>query len=168
MNPRQLSHELRNVNTPDLTRRRWIIALQAAGAIIGQIVALYQTGIIRHLPDPPIPLFNSDKVDASTYAYKRLDTPDGLMMVTTFAISAWLAGVGGKDRAEKQPLLPVLLLAKLLFDSATTIQLAQEEWAENKALCFYCQTASLFTYISVLLAIPEALRGLANLFGSRR
>ena len=48
---------------------------------MGQIVSLYQTGIIRYLPDPPLPVFNLDRVDASEYVYKRRQTPDALMMV---------------------------------------------------------------------------------------
>jgi uncharacterized membrane protein len=168
MDPRQLSHELRNTTSPDLERRRAIIALSAFGALLGQIVAFYQTGIVKTLPDPPIPLFDSARVDASNYAYKRLDTPDGLMMVTTFTITAWLAGAGGRERARRQPLLPVLMGVKLAFDAATTVKLAQEEWAENKALCFYCQLASLGTFVSLILAVPEFLRGLGHLVGGRR
>lgn len=53
MNPTQLSHELRNGQSPDLTRRRWIIGLSLVTVVAGQIVTLYQTGIIKHLPDPP-------------------------------------------------------------------------------------------------------------------
>jgi hypothetical protein len=47
------------------------------GSAVAQIVSLYQTGIIKKLPDPPIPIFDSDKVDASDYAYKRMNSPDG-------------------------------------------------------------------------------------------
>ncbi len=105
MDPQQLSRELREGDTPDLIRRRWIISLSMVGAVMGIIVSLYQTGIIKHLPDPPLPFFDSDRVDASEYAYSRLDTPDGLMMVTNYAITAWLAGAGGLDRARQNPIL---------------------------------------------------------------
>jgi hypothetical protein len=59
-----LSEELRNGSNPDLNRRRWIIGLSMLGSAVAQIVSLYQTGIIKKLPDPPIPIFDSDKVDA--------------------------------------------------------------------------------------------------------
>lgn len=52
MNPRQLSQELRLGTSADLNRRRWIIGLSTVGAVMAQLVSLYQTGIIRHLPDP--------------------------------------------------------------------------------------------------------------------
>jgi hypothetical protein len=44
MEPQQLSRELREGNSPDLIRRRWIIGLSMLGVTMGQIVSLYQTG----------------------------------------------------------------------------------------------------------------------------
>lgn len=55
MNPQQLSQELREGKDPHMTRRRWIIGLSMLGGSMGQLVSMYQTGIIDHLPDPPIP-----------------------------------------------------------------------------------------------------------------
>ena len=161
--PAQLSDELRNATSPDLRRRRWIVGLSLLGSTIGQIVALYQVGIVRHLPDPPGRLFDSTRVNASTYAYKRLQMPDAVLMIGTYAATAALAAAGGKDRAERAPLLPVALAAKTLFDVATNLTLAREEWQENRALCAYCQTASLLSLASAMLAMPEAARGLRTL-----
>lgn len=163
MNPRQLSHELRNEVTPDLTRRRWIIGLSMVGALAGQIVSLYQTGIIKKLPDPPLPIFDSDRVDASDYAYKRLNSPDGPAMLVSYGITAWLASAGGKSRAEQTPLLPLALALKTLYDAGVALELGREEWAENKALCAYCQAATVASLVSVGLALPEALRAVQNL-----
>ena len=78
MNPTQLSHELRKARTPDLKRRRWIVGLSLLGAAMGQVVSLYQMGIVKRLPDPPRGPFNATKVDASDYAYSRFRSPDGL------------------------------------------------------------------------------------------
>ena len=163
MNPSQLSHELRNAKTPDLQRRRWIVGLNLLGAAMGQVVSLYQTGIVPRLPDPPGDLFDATKVDASDYAYKRYNTPDGLIMVSTYAATAWLAGAGGKNRAEETPLLPLAMGAKLLYDVGTTVQLAREEWQENKALCQYCQVATAATLASAALAVPEVLHAVNTL-----
>ncbi|RIV21590.1 vitamin K epoxide reductase [Fibrisoma montanum] len=164
MNPTQLSHELREEQSADLTNRRWIVGLSLLGVAAGQIVSLYQTGIIKHLPDPPVPIFNSDKVDASDYAYKRLQTPDALMMVVTYGLTAWLAGAGGKNRAEDQPWLPIATGAKALLDVGTAAQLAREEWQENKAFCAYCQAATVASVASVALAVPEMIRAFRTIF----
>lgn len=49
MNPRQLSHELRNEISPDLKRRRWIFGLSMVGIAAGKRVSLYQMGMIACL-----------------------------------------------------------------------------------------------------------------------
>jgi uncharacterized membrane protein len=165
MSPTQLSRELRLADTPDLSRRRGIVGLSMVGVAAGAIVSLYQTGVIRHLPDIPGKIWNADKVDASDYAYKRARTPDALMMIVSYGATAWLAGAGGKDRAERLPLLPVAMAVKVLNDAAFALTLGKEEWAENKALCWYCQSATLASLASVPLALPEAWKGLKRLFG---
>lgn len=158
MDPSQLSHELRNNKSPDLTRRRWIIGLSIVGEAMGKIVSLYQTGIIKRLPDPPLAIFDSARVDASDYAYRRLDTPDGLMMLTSYTVTAGLAGAGGAHRAHDKPLLPIAMGLKILGDSVVALKLAREEWNENRALCAYCQVATLASLASLALAVPEVLR----------
>ncbi|NEQ27358.1 MAG: vitamin K epoxide reductase, partial [Microcoleus sp. SIO2G3] len=109
MEPKQLSHELREGQSPDLDRRRWIIGLSMLGATMGQIVSLYQTGILKELPDLPIPFVDSDRVDASEYAYSRLNTPDGPLMTINYGITAWLASTGGQNRARENPLVPIAM-----------------------------------------------------------
>lgn len=163
MTPSQLSRELREGQSPDLTNRRWIIGLSLLGTVAGQIVTMYQTGIIKHLPDPPVRIFDSDKVDASNYAYKRAQTPDAVLMILTYGLTTWLAAAGGKNRARTQPWLPIALGVKTLADTATNLTLAQEEWAENKALCAYCQAASVLSVASVALALPEAVKAVRTL-----
>jgi uncharacterized membrane protein len=167
MTPRELSEELRNDSNPDLQRRRWIVGLSLVGTAMAQIVSLYQVGIVRRLPDPPLEIFDSTKVDASDYAYKRLQTPDAFMMLASYAVTAWLAGAGGKNRATQTPLLPVALGLKTVLDTATAVELGREEWQENKALCAYCQVATICSVVSVALAAPEALRAAKKLFSSR-
>lgn len=167
MNPTQLSRELRLGQTPDLTRRRWITGLSLLGVAMGQVVSLYQMGIIKNLPDPPVGPFDSARVDASDYAYKRLQTPDALMMIVTYGLTAWLAGAGGEDRAAETPLLPVMMGLKIVTDAATSLELGREEWAENKALCAYCQVATAASLASLVIALPETRRALGNLLGRR-
>ncbi len=157
MDPTDLSRYLRTGTDAELRRRRAIIALSLLGSAMGHLVGAYQTGLIRHLPDPPGP-FDSDRVDASRYAYSRLATPDGLPMIATYAITAALAGAGGPDRAERTPALPLALAAKALGDVAVTVELAREEWAEQRAFCAYCQVATLASVATAALALPDARR----------
>ena len=49
--PSQLSEELRTATSPELKRRRIALGLSFAGAAIGGVVAAYQTGLLKRLPD---------------------------------------------------------------------------------------------------------------------
>jgi hypothetical protein len=65
-----------------------VVGLSLVGAAMAQAVTLYRTGIIRRLPDPPLPGIDSNRVDASDYAYKRMQTPDGLITLSNYAATA--------------------------------------------------------------------------------
>ena len=153
--PSQLSRELRLSDEPELNARRCIIGLSLVGTLMAQIVSLYQVGIVKHLPDPPLDVFDSDKVDASDYAFKRFLTADGFLMLMSYSTTAWLAGTGGARRSEERPYLSLLMGAKLLLDLVSAAELAREEWNTNKKLCPYCQTATLASIGSLILAWPE-------------
>lgn len=147
-----------------MRRRRWAVGLPVLGTTAGQLVALYQTGISKHLPDPPSGgLFDSDRVDASEYAYSRFSSPDAPLMIITYGVTALLAAAGGPDRPRNAPLLPVAMAAKTAYDSFTTVKLAREEWKKNRAFCAYCQTATLASLLSAALTLPEALRAARHL-----
>lgn len=157
--PATLSRELRLGRSPDMARRRWSVGLSLVGAAIGGVVTLYQTGIIRRLPDIlPGRIFDAETVDASDYAYKRLQVPDASLMILTYATTAALASAGGAKRAARQPALPIAHAAKAWYDFATCLKLGREEWAENKALCSWCQVATLISGITAALSLPEAIR----------
>lgn len=168
MNPKELSQELRQGKNPNMTRRRAIIGLSMLGGSMGQLVTLYQTGIVSHLPDPPgQELFDADRVDASNYAYSRFNSPDGPIMVLNYAITAWLASAGGLDRARRNPLLPIAMGIKILLDGVVSAELAREEWSENKAFCEYCQVATVCSFASLVLAVPEIVTAVRTLLGHR-
>ena len=160
--PSELSRQLRQGDNPDLSKRRWIVGLSLIGTLMAQIVALYQVGIIKHLPDPPLAIFDSDKVDASDYAYKRFATPDGFLMLISYATTAWLVGAGGAKRAEESPGWSLAMGAKIALDLVSAAELAREEWNDNKKLCAYCQTATLASLASLALAVPEVVRAWKN------
>jgi uncharacterized membrane protein len=162
MKPSELSKELRESQSPEMKARRTLIALSLLGVGIGKFVTLYQTGIIKKLPDPPIPIFDSNKVNASDYAYKRFATPDAALMIITYATTAWLASAGREERATKNPLWVKAMFAKILLDCATNVKLGTEEYAENKKLCFYCQSATLISFISLFVAWPEFKKSLGK------
>jgi hypothetical protein len=93
----QLRRELQGSNESDLNVRRAIIGLSLVGMGAMTAVSLFQTGIIKHLPDPPIKDFDSDKVNSSDTAY-ALGVPDGTLSLASLAANIPIAAFGGANR----------------------------------------------------------------------
>ena len=98
---RELSRELRNDQSGNMRRRRAVIALSSLGAASLGLIGLYRTGIIKHLPEPPMPYLDAEKVDASPEAYEWLSTPDAVIGVASFGATMTLAAMGGAERTRK-------------------------------------------------------------------
>ena len=106
-------------------------------------------------------------MDASDYAYERGRGPDGPLMLMSLSVTAYLAAAGGRDRVRDAPLLPIAAAAKAAYDVAVALKLAREEWAENRALCVYCQFATVCSAAAAVLATPEAAEAAGRLLGGR-
>jgi uncharacterized membrane protein len=78
-------------------------------------------------------------------------------MVLSYAITGWLAAAGEPGRERTLPALPLALAVKTLGDALTALELAREEWRDERAFCAYCQVATLASLASVALALPEAV-----------
>ena len=163
MTPKQLSRQLREDEHDFLTKRRGIVAcgLAAAGAM--GVIALYQIGIIKHLPEPPLPGFDADKVDASEEAYSYLQTPDAFIGLGSYAATLGLAAMGPENRAQTQPWIPLALLAKTTADAVQAAKLTVDQWTRHKAFCFWCLLAAAATFTALPLAVPEALEAVDQL-----
>lgn len=163
MTPKQLSRQLRGDEDLFLSKRRRIVAcgLAAAGAM--GVITLYQMGIIKHLPEPPIPGFDADKVDASEEAYSCLQTPDAFIGLGSYAVTMGLAAMGPKNRAESQPWIPLALLAKTTADAGQAAKLTVDQWTKHKAFCFWCLLAAAATFAALPLAVPEAIEAVNQL-----
>jgi hypothetical protein len=74
----QLRQDLQHGSTPHLRQRRIILALSLIGIASMAPTTLLQIGVLKHLPDPPLKSFNSDKVNSSYDAY-RFGVPDGTL-----------------------------------------------------------------------------------------
>ncbi len=154
MKPEQLSHELRHGQGLFLSHRRRVIGLSLVSVASMGIISLYQTGIIKHLPE--LPGFNADKVDAAAEAYQYFQAPDATLGMVSYAATLMLAAMGGQQRAQTQPLIPLALAAKVLVDALAAGKLTWDQWAKHKAFCSYCLIAAAATFAAVPLVIPEA------------
>jgi hypothetical protein len=165
MEPEKLSRELRKGKGRFLTLRRGVVGLAFVSVNAMGVVALYQTGIIEHLPELPLPGLDADKVDASAEAYKYFATPDGVIGLGSYAITMGLAAMGGQDRATEQPWIPLALAAKALVDAAQAGRLTVSQWTKHRAFCSWCLLAAGATFATVPLVMPEARAAWRTLTG---
>lgn len=156
MTPEALSRELRLGSGPFLARRRKVVALSLVAAGSMMPIALYQTGVIPHLPEPPLPMLDADAVDAAGEAYAILATPDALLGLGSYAVTAGLAAMGGERRAETRPWVPLALAAKAVADAVVAAKLTRDQWTRHRAFCSWCLLAAGASVATVPLVVPEA------------
>ena len=155
----ELRSELQDSGSPDMKRRRAIVALSLFGMANMAIVSLLQTGLVKHLPDPPSDSFDSDKVNSSDTAYK-LGTPDGTLSLAGLALNVPLAGFGGDARAESLPYVPIAASVKCAVEAVAAGWYFYQMPAKEKKWCAYCIAGALTNAAVFLLTLPEALRAI--------
>lgn len=161
--PTALSHQLRNEESPRLARRRGIIGLTFLASACMELVGLFQTGVLRHLPEPPLPRLDADEVDASEEAYSMLRTPDGFLGLGSYSVTATLAAMGPEDRARSTPWVPLALAGKTVVDALQAARLTWDQHDKHRAYCFWCLTAAAATFATMPLALPEAVEAWRHL-----
>src|SRR3954468_4621281 len=113
MNTLAIRSELRNNDAEIMDKRRLVILLSTLGLVNFSVISLYQTGIIKKLPDLPFSIFDSNKVTASKEAY-QFGVPDGLIGVTVYTATMVLATAGGSKQFGHKPVFDTLLGAAIL------------------------------------------------------
>ncbi len=164
--PSRLSHELRRETGGTLRQRRAIVGLSLLAAGSMGVIALYQMGILKHLPEPPLPKLNADKVDASDEAYSHLQTPDAVLGFGSYAVTMALAAAGGKDRATRQPWLSLATAGKVLFDTFQVLRMVRDQRTKENAFCFWSLLSGAATLLSLPLALWEARTALRSSQGA--
>lgn len=150
-----LRRELQQGNNENLKLRRGIIALSLLGMGAMTAVSLFQTGIVKHLPDPPLPDFDSDKVNSSDTAY-ALGVPDGTLSLASLAANIPLAAAGGADRTEKLPLVPIAAAAKASVEAVVAGWYFYQMPAKEKKWCAYCIVGAATNLGIAALSLLEA------------
>ncbi len=151
----KLGRELRNTQSRFLRNRRGVVALSMIASASIALIALYQTGLIRHIPEPPLPMMDADEVAASAEAYARFDMPDAILGLGSYAATMGLAAMGGPERHRTMPWLPFALAGKVAFDVANAARLSVDQWTKHKAFCFWCLIAAGATFATAPLVLGE-------------
>src|SRR5665213_1718707 len=159
----RLGSGLRHGSRKSLRRRRGVFGLFLAASASMSVIALYQLGILKHVPEPPLPRFDSDNITGSAKAYSLLSTPDAVLAMGSYAATMTLTAMGSADRANEQPLLPIALAAKAGFDAVVAAKFTLDEWQKHRRLCFWCLLASAATFASLPLVIFEARSAIRRL-----
>jgi uncharacterized membrane protein len=134
--------------------RRAIIGTSVVGMAAMVPVTMLQTGIVHHLPDPPIKGFHSDAANSSLIAY-QFGVPDGSTAAASFAVNIPIAAFGEADRARTKPLIPLIAAGKAAIDLASSAWYFNE-MRRGKKWCPYCIVGAISSLAVFLLSVPEA------------
>lgn len=164
MDAAAISNVMRIQDSDDLERRRKVIALSAIGLVDFAIISLYQTGVIKKLPDIPHPLFDSNKVNASKEAY-QFGVPDGPIGATTYGLIMTLAAVAGDDRTGRKPLADLLLGGAVAGNVAGALYYLYDMGFNQKKVCLYCVAGAVINIASAVIIAPNIKRAWKNFWG---
>jgi uncharacterized membrane protein len=148
---------------PSLRRCRIIAALASAGLADFGVISLFQLGAIRHLPDPPASVFDSDRVNGSAKAY-ALGVPDGTTGALLYAAQLVLAGVGGARESGRPLAASVLLAGAAAVGAASAAYYLWDMVTREKRACGYCLAGAALNFAIV----PLAFRDVADHLRTRR
>jgi uncharacterized membrane protein len=162
LNPTRLRQDLQQNDSDDLRRRRAIICLSLIGMGSMAAVTLLQTGVVNHLPDPPISGFDSDRVNLSDEAF-QFGVPDGALALASLAGNLPLAAFGDARRAHAHPVVPLAAAAKAAADAVAAGYYFYQMPAKEKAWCGYCIVGALANFAIFALTIPEARKAMLAL-----
>jgi uncharacterized membrane protein len=155
LDPSDVRREIRESNTDDMRRRRAIIGLSLIGLGTAAAATLLQTGIVKHLPDPPVGNFDADGVMLSDEAY-IFGMPDAAVALAGLALNVPIAAYGSRYRSQDQPLVPVLASVKAAAEAAFAAWYFYQMPAKKKTWCAYCVTAAAVYFSIFALTLPEA------------
>lgn len=151
-----VSDDLRRRSGEYLGRRRTVARLTLGAMASLGTVAAYQFGLLKRLPEPPLPLLDAERVDASGEAYQYLKTPDAAIGLLSSAATLVLAGMGAADRARTRPWIPLAFAAKVATDAAFGAFLTVEQGSKHRRFCSWCLVAAVASVAAVPQAVPEA------------
>ena len=164
----KLGDELRDGTGDFLCCRRVAASLAVVSIASLGVVALYQLGIFRRLPEPPFPGLNAEKVNGSAEAYALLCTPDAVLGLGSYAATLGLAAMGGANRARTTPWIPLAFAAKAGLDALQAATLTRKSWVRYRAFSLYSLVTALATFLTLPAVVPEATAAWRKFVGTSR
>ena len=120
-----------------LENRGWMLAGSATAIATLMPVAMFQTGALKTLPDPPLSCFDSEQITASKAAHP-LGIPDSLLGLASFGVTFSLVVLARRNRTARR-----LLGGKLALDAAAAAFNASRQVVSFGKLCSWCSGTAL-------------------------
>lgn len=140
--------KVRNRSGRAAESRRTIGLLSAIGILDFVPISLYQLGVIRHLPDLPSDLFDSDFVNASKEA-QVAGIPDGPVSLLMYAANLVLVGEALKKK-KKRNVFDYLIAGNALGQAAGGAYYLYNMATVQKKVCLYCVTGALLNFATLV------------------
>ena len=166
MKPFEIRQALTKGKGDDLNRKRQVMLLSAIGLVDFSIISLYQTGVIKRLPDLPFKIFDSNKVNKSPQAY-AMGVPDGPVSAAVYAATMILATAGGTESSGRKPIADVMLGGAVLGNTAGAVYYLYDMIFKQKKVCLYCVTGAVINIASAVIIAPVVIKGIKKLFGKK-
>ena len=125
------------------------VAMVACGMAMAALVpvAARQLGVIEHLPDPPLRVFDSDRIVRSKTAHP-FGVPDAVLGLGSYAATMLLL-MAARGRS---PVAQKLLEMKLKSDASAAMFNVARQPLKFRKLCSWCMGAALATGAMVVFA----------------
>jgi len=138
---------------PDDENANGLLIAATSTAILTLLpIAAHQLGLLKHLPDPPLWIFNSDKITDSDSAHP-LGIPDSLLGLGSYGITLALLLLAQKDRRANK-----VLALKLVMDGSVAGFNVVKQVGSFRRLCSWCTATALCT-AAMLYAGRDLIRG---------
>ncbi|MEX0647494.1 MAG: vitamin K epoxide reductase family protein [Balneolaceae bacterium] len=132
----------------EVTENRRNIALLSALGLIDFIpISLYQLGVIRHLPDLPAELFDSDFVNASKDA-QVAGMPDGSVSLLMYAANLVL--ITGAIKKKNLNWVDYIIAGNVAGQAAGGAYYLYNMATKQKKICLYCLAGAAVNFISLV------------------
>jgi len=140
--------KIRGDETEAAIYRRQIAALSAAGLLDFSLISLFQLGFIKHLPDLPGEIFDTEQVNSSKDAV-LLGLPDGVISLNSYAATILLAAAATRYKKPSR-LLDVAMGGLVLGQAAGAVQYLYKMAFVQKKVCIYCVAGAVINFATLV------------------
>ncbi|MHA6247470.1 vitamin K epoxide reductase family protein [Pontibacter sp. CAU 1760] len=144
---KSLIDDLRKQSSEAHSFRRQIAATSAIGLVDFSLISLFQLGAIRHLPDVPGRIFDTEQVNSSKNA-ELMGMPDGVISLGSYAATMFLATAANRFNRQSR-VLDVAMGAVLIGQAAGAAQYLYKMAFVEKKVCVYCVAGAVLNFASL-------------------